>query len=95
MLPVGDDIPGLEQRIASLNLRIFLAGLEADESAEVSVKVNGTDVAVTPEKESWLAGEVPPAAMKHGDNTVSVAFESGSAQSLQLASVELAVKYKQ
>ena len=93
VLPVGDNIPGLADQIASLNLRIFLAGLQADD--QVAVQVNGTNIAVAPEKAHWLAGDVPPSAMKHGDNTVSLLFESGNAESLKLASLELAVKYKQ
>ena len=92
VLPVGDDIPGLEDRIASLNLRVFLAGLQDD--VKVSVQINGTNISMAPEKAQWLAGTVSPRVMKQGDNMVSVAFESGNAESLKLSSIELAVKYK-
>jgi hypothetical protein len=93
--PVGDDIAALAEQIMSLNLRLLLVGLEADAGTKVSVEVNGTDIPVVPEKAAWLSGEVPPSAMKHGGNTVSVVFESGSTDALKLASIELAVKYKQ
>ena len=92
ILPVADDIPGLADRIQKLRLRICLAGLESGE--KVNVKMNGTQLAATPEKSLWLAADVPPAAMKRGDNTLVVTFTSGKAESLIMQSVELTVDYK-
>ena len=92
VLPVGDDVAGLKDHVKSLNLRIFLAGLGADD--RVTAAVNGSTVSVHAEKAQWLAGEVSPTVMKQGENTIAVTFESGKTESLKLASVELAVKYK-
>ena len=92
MLPVADDIAGLADRIEKLRLRICLAGLESGD--KVDVKMNGTQLAATPEKPLWFAADVPPAAMKQGDNTLAVTFASGKAESLTMQSVELTVDYK-
>lgn len=92
VLPVGDPIADLEDRVASLNLRIFLDGLQPND--QVSVQMNGINLSAAPEKAEWLSGKVPPSTMKQGDNIVSVMFESGSAKTLKLASLELSVKYQ-
>jgi hypothetical protein len=41
-----------------------------------------------------FAADVPPAAMKHGKNDVTIGFVSGTAESLEMRSVELTVDYK-
>ena len=91
-LPVADDIPALANRIKRLRLRICLTGLAADD--QVAVSINGTALAAKPEKPLWLAADVPPAAMKQGKNDVTIGFVSGTAESLEMRSVELTVDYK-
>ncbi len=92
ILPVADDIPALAERLQKLRLRICLAGLESGD--KVDVKMNGAQLAATPEKPLWLAADVLPSAMKQGDNTLVVTFVSGKSESLVMQSVELTVEYK-
>ena len=92
VLPVGDDIPALRDRVTSLNLRMCLAALQADD--RVTVKMNDATVPVSAEASPWISGEVPPASMKQGRNLVTVSYESGTADALQILSVELSVKYR-
>ena len=56
--------------------------------------MNGVQLAATPEKSLWLAADVPPAAMKQGDNTLVVTFTLGKAESVIMQSAELTVDYK-
>jgi hypothetical protein len=91
-LPVADDIPGLANRIEKLRLRVCLAGFEAGD--KINVKMNGAELALAPEKPSWVVGDVPPEVMKQGKNKLAVVFTSGKADSLVMQSVELTVDYK-
>ena len=91
-LPVADDIAGLADRIGTLRLRICLAGSEPGD--KVDVTMNGSQLAATPEKPLWIAADVPPGAMKRGNNSLVVTFASGKAESLVMQSVELTVDYK-
>jgi hypothetical protein len=91
-LPVADDIAGLADRVQALRLRICLVGLQ--DGDQVDVEMNGTRLEAVPEKPLWLAAAVPPAAMKLGENELVVGFASGTAESLEMRSVELTVDYK-
>ena len=91
-LPVADDIAGLADRVQTLRLRIFLHGLQ--EGDQVEVTMNGTLLQALPEKPLWLAADIPPAAMKLGENDLVVRFASGTAETLEMRSVELTVGYK-
>ena len=91
MLPVGDDIASLTNRVETLRLRVFL-DFQAGDNVEVTI--NGTRLNTAPEKPFWLAADVPPAIMKSGPNELMVRFASGITGSLVLRSVELKVKYK-
>ena len=91
-LSVADDLPTLADRLRTLWLRICLSGLKVED--QVAVSINGTSLAVQPEKPLWLAADVPPAAMAQGANTLTVHYNSGTADSLTMQSVELKVQYK-
>ena len=91
-LPVADDIAGLADHVQTLRLRIFLHGLQ--EGDQVEVTMNGTLLEALPEKPLWLAADIPPAAMKLGENDLVVRFASGTAETLEMRSVELTVGYK-
>jgi len=91
-LPVADDIAGLAERVQSLNLRVYLEGLQP--SDEVEVKLNGTTLDTKPEHPLRLSSQVSPSVMKQGPNNLVVTFTSGKAESLVMRSVELTVDYK-
>jgi len=92
VLPVGDDIPGLKDRIEKLRLRIFLPGLQPNDI--VKVRINGKPIKMSPEEPPWLAAEVDPSVMKQGSNILAVTYQAGNSESLAITSVELTVQYK-
>ncbi len=95
VLPVGDDIAGLSQRVRGLRLRLYLDHLR--EPDKVTVQLNGTALDCRPEQAQWLAVDLPPALVRKGPNDLMVKFEAGNSASwdLTLRSVELSVKYDQ
>ena len=104
ILPVGDDLKK-SKNIQSTRLRIRLSELAAGDVLEVWI--NSQLVNMTPEKPSWLVGEVDPSVLKKGSNILAVTYQAGSSESLRyypdqnqdesslkITSVELAVDYK-
>ncbi len=92
VLPVADDIPGLEDRVESLRLRICLSGLQSNDV--VKIQMNGDRIEMSPEEPQWLSAEVDPPVMKKGVNILAVTYQAGDSESLKIMSVELAVEYK-
>ena len=92
VLPVADDIPNLADRLKSLRLRVFLAGLKPGD--DVQVIINGKPLSASPEKPGWLAADVSPSLMRKGPNEITVAYGQGAAAELSIGSVELSVQYQ-
>ena len=93
VLPVADDIPAVADRLQSLRLRLYLDHLRDPD--KVRVRLNGTELATTPDQPQWLAADVPPHVMKQGANELALTFEGEDSASwtLTLRSVELSVQY--
>ena len=92
VLPVGDDIPALKDRLERLRLRICLLGLQANDV--VKTQINGNPIEMSPQEPPWLSAEVDPSVMKKGANILAVTYQAGNSESLTLTAVELAVQVR-
>ena len=61
---------------------------------KVDLDMNGVRLDAAPERPLWIGADVPPEAMKQGENKLVVTFASGKAESLIVQSVELTVDYR-
>lgn len=92
VLPVGDDLAGLKNRIKSLSLRIRLSKMQPNDV--VKIRINGNPTEMSAEGHRILSAELDPSVMKKGPNNLVVTYQSGNADSLQITSAELAIHYK-
>ena len=91
-MPVGDDFSSFQDMLESLRLRICVAGGKGDE--RIRIKMNQTVLVPSPEKTQWLIADVPPTAMRRGDNAIELTYVDGKSESLEIIGAELVVDYR-
>jgi len=92
VLPVADDLRGRQDRVESLRLRVCLPDRRGAD--RIAVTLNGRPLAAAQEDPGWLAADVPPADMRRGANELAVGLEAGESSELEIALVELDVRYR-
>jgi hypothetical protein len=92
VLPVGDDLPALKDRIESLYVRVCFPALQTDDQLDITL--NGAPLALNPENPGWLAANIKADLIRRGDNVITVRYISGSSAELTWGAAEMLVTYK-
>jgi len=91
ILVVGDNIPEHVNKIKDLTLRVCLTDSSSTDS--IAVAFNAEYIPLEPEEPNWWTGQVPADIINPGDNVVAVTYKDGKSETLELASIELMVRY--